>query len=100
MSLDRRRFLGAGLAGAAWLGAGLPGCADHPGAAPVEPGTNPFRHGVASGDPGRDRLGEPIAVDWWIAHDEQGRERVAGGRVEARPDRDHTVKVDATGLEP
>ncbi len=113
MSLDRRRFLGAGLAGAAWLGAGLPGCADHPGAAPVEPGTNPFRHGVASGDPWpdrvilwtrvspeRDRLGEPIAVDWWIAHDEQGRERVAGGRVEARPDRDHTVKVDATGLEP
>jgi alkaline phosphatase D len=113
MRLDRRSFLKAGFGGAALLGVGVSGCASHPGAAAVEPGTNPFRHGVASGDPladrvilwtrvspERGRLGEPVEVDWWIARDARGRDRIAEGRLDALPEHDFTLKVDATGLEP
>lgn len=114
MAIDRRRFLKAGAAQAALLGTGaLAGCAAHPGAGTVEPGTDPFRHGVASGDPLADRVilwtrvspttldpDTPIRTRWWIARDADGRDVVAEGEVDATPERDFTVKVDATGLSP
>jgi len=113
MSIDRRGFLKAGAAQAALLGVGMPGCATHPGAAGVLPGANPFQHGVASGDPladrvilwtrvspQADRMVEPISVDWWIARDAAGRDRVEEGRIEAVADRDYCVKLDVEGLDP
>lgn len=113
MTLDRRAFLKAGAAQAALLGVGLSGCATHPGAGGVPRGANPFRHGVASGDPladgvilwtrvspDEDRMGEPVRTDWWIARDPLGLEVVAGGQLDALPDRDYTVKIDVGRLEP
>jgi alkaline phosphatase D len=122
MAIGRRNFLKASAAQSALLGARvttgiaassvIAGCGGHPGAAPVRHGANPFVHGVASGDPLADRVilwtrvspdalrvGEPIAVDWWIGRDADGLDRVSSGRVEALAERDFTVKIDATGLE-
>nr|WP_241258682.1 alkaline phosphatase D family protein [Rhodococcus aetherivorans] len=77
-----------------------------------------FAHGVASGDPLPDRvilwtritpapdavpgsgLGAPTTVRWEIATDGDLRDVVASGSVTTSPASDHTVKVDATGLEP
>ncbi len=42
----------------------------------------------------------PIATAWWVARDAEARDVVREGRVEARADRDFTVKVDVDGLEP
>ncbi len=118
MAIGRRKFLKASALQAALVGltsgcAPLGGPAFHPGAAAIARGGNPFRHGVASGDPladrvilwtrvspFRERLGEPVETHWWLARDAQGQDVVAGGDVEARPERDYTVKVDAGGLEP
>ncbi|HEB88099.1 MAG TPA: alkaline phosphatase [Deltaproteobacteria bacterium] len=120
MAIDRRRFLKASAlqavlvgTGSGMAGMGIVGCASHPGAAGVEPGTNPFRHGVASGDPladrvvlwtrvspDRNRMREPIEVGWWVSRDRLGSDVVASGRTRARPERDYTVKIDAGGLEP
>jgi alkaline phosphatase D len=119
MAIDRRSFLKASAAQGALLGVGVSagvgvsGCAtSHPGAAPVRHGANPFVHGVASGDPLADRVilwtrvspdelrpGEPISVDWWIARDADGLDRVNGGRAEALAERDFTIKIDAEGLD-
>jgi alkaline phosphatase D len=69
-----------------------------------------FRHGVASGDPLTDRVilwtrvtaaaRADVAVRWQIAADRDFRRVVDQGVVTALPARDHTVKVDAHGLEP
>ncbi|MBB3052714.1 alkaline phosphatase D [Prauserella isguenensis] len=78
----------------------------------------PFRHGVASGDPlpdsvllwtrltpsadatpGSGRGGESI-VGWEVAHDADFRRVAARGRVRTGPQRDHTVKADVTALDP
>jgi alkaline phosphatase D len=69
-----------------------------------------FRHGIASGDPLGDRVilwtrvtapgGGPTPVRWQIASDPGFRRVVNEGIVTALPTRDHTVKVDAVGLEP
>jgi alkaline phosphatase D len=69
-----------------------------------------FRHGVASGDPLKDRVilwtrvsvegGKPVPVRWLIATDPQLRKVVNQGLVTALAQRDHTVKIDALGLEP
>jgi len=118
VAINRRNFLKASAAQTALLsasvgtGIAVSGCAGHPGAAAVPHGANPFIHGVASGDPLADRVilwtrvspdalrvGEPISVGWWIARDVEGLDRVGAGRVEARAERDYTIKVDATGLE-
>jgi len=113
MTIDRRSFLKATAAQAAILGVGATGCAKrHPGAAAIPRSVNPFRHGVASGDPltdrvilwtrvspFEDRIGEPVETYWWIARDSLGLDVVAGGTVQALPEKDYTVKVDATGLE-
>ena len=69
----------------------------------------PFVHGVASGDPLSDRVviwtrvsgaeGD-VPVAWTVARDEDLAEVVATGEAVAAADRDHTVHVDVTGLEP
>ena len=92
--IDRRSFLKASAANAALLGASIgtvgAGCAKHPGAASIPIGVNPFRHGVASGDPLADRVilwtrvspfqsrqGEPVETHWWISRDALGLDVVA-----------------------
>src|SRR5689334_1896277 len=70
-----------------------------------------FQHGVASGDPLRDRVvlwtrvtpvttAGTIPVAWEIAADQGFRHIAARGVFHTNADRDFTVKADATGLEP
>lgn len=68
-----------------------------------------FRHGVASGDPLHDRVilwtrvtapGESVPVRWVVARDPKLARVVARGEIQTGAERDYTVKVDATGLEP
>ena len=81
---------------------------------PAALGGRLFLHGVASGDPLQDRvilwtrvtppasrsaIG-PIEVTWRVAADERFTQIVARGTTPAAPDRDFTVKVDASGLQP
>ncbi len=91
------------------------------GAQPAEAAaaaTGPFQHGVASGDPLPTSVllwtrvtpteaaqpgsgaGPTARVRWEVASDERFRRVVARGAVRTGPQRDHTVKVDAGGLEP
>ncbi|MGH9085882.1 MAG: alkaline phosphatase D family protein [Acidimicrobiales bacterium] len=106
---DRRTFLRRSAltgAGAALL-AGLP----RPAAA-ADGELAPFLHGVASGDPTAAGVvlwtrvtpphGAPRAasVGWRVASDLAMTRVVASGRVDTDADRDFTVKVDVTGLEP
>ncbi len=99
MTMNRRGLLGLFGAGAA-IGA-TPAMAE---AASVA-----FAHGVASGDPGTDRVilwtrvtpGEgfngQISVTWRVL---DGEAVAASGRFETGPERDYTVKIDAAGLRP
>src|SRR3954453_19542545 len=70
-----------------------------------------FRHGVASGDPGQDRLiiwtratptpGQALGrVAWPVAEDPELTRVVAEGVFETGPERDFTVKGDVGGLSP
>ena len=70
-----------------------------------------FRHGVASGDPLRDRVilwtrvtpGEPgavVDVDWMLARDVRMTRLIARGRQRTSASRDYTVKIDAVALDP
>ncbi|MGV9825754.1 alkaline phosphatase D family protein [Gordonia sp. NPDC003429] len=86
--------------------------------ATATPGNAVFLHSVASGDPLPDRVilwtrvtpepratpgsgyGSPTTVRWEIALDPQFGSIVNSGRLTTSVDRDHTVKVDATGLAP
>ena len=79
---------------------------------------SPFRHGVASGDPLPDAvvlwtrvtpnerslpgsgLGPRVSVDWEVALDDAFTRVVRSGTVGTDATRDHTVKLDATGLAP
>lgn len=106
--VTRREFVagGAVITGAAAAGATLTSHA----ATPARAARGPFQHGVASGDPLGDRVilwtrvtprkPGPVPVRWRIARDERLRDVVNQGVVTALPDRDHTVKVDADGLQP
>ncbi|QBF45624.1 alkaline phosphatase D family protein [Janibacter limosus] len=80
--------------------------------------TTGFLHGVASGDPLPTAVvlwtrvtpsaeatpgsgkGARVAVDWEVAKDASFATIVRKGRVSTGTERDHTVKVDATGLVP
>lgn len=121
----RREFL----LGAAGAGALLSGCGND--ASPVAQGTTgaappavpanfdfptvtplPFAHGVASGDPLKDRViiwtrvtelspgTAPIPVQWSMATDPAMKNIVNSGAQTTSADRDWTVKVDVTGLMP
>ena len=67
-----------------------------------------FEHGVASGDPLTDAVviwtrvtpnaSEPVEVWWEMALDDQFTERTAQGTLMTDAARDHTVKVDVSGL--
>ncbi|MBM4362198.1 MAG: alkaline phosphatase D family protein [Deltaproteobacteria bacterium] len=69
-----------------------------------------FQHGVASGDPFPDRVilwtrvtpgaDRAVRVYWEVARDPALEDRVGAGWFETDGERDHTVKVDAAGLEP
>ncbi|WP_312782143.1 alkaline phosphatase D family protein [Brevundimonas sp.] len=99
MTMNRRGLLGLFGAGAAV------------GATPVaaKAAEVAFAHGVASGDPGTDRVilwtrvtpgdgfNGPISVTWRVL---DGEAVASQGRFETGPERDYTVKIDAAGLHP
>jgi alkaline phosphatase D len=73
------------------------------------PDSSVFAHGVASGDPLTDRIviwthvesrEESVPVSWSVAQDPELSEIAASGETTAEAERDHTVNVDVTGLEP
>ena len=112
--MDRRGFLKAGLAGGAGAAAALhlPAFAS----ADILSSTNPFRHGVAAGDPLSDALviwtrvtvndnaipgsgiGADLTVSWEVATNGAFTTVVASGSVVASATSDHTVKIDVGGL--
>lgn len=118
--IERRTFLAGSAAVAGTLGSvgvlGQPASAASTTAGSAS--TNPFRYGIASGDPLPDAvllwtrvtptadslpgsgLGPRVAVGWQVATDPGFRWVVAHGSTVTGPERDHTVKVDATGLTP
>lgn len=103
MSLHRRGLLGLISAGAA--GASLP-------AAARTAQSVAFAHGVASGDPRTDGAviwtrvtpadpsARSVRVDWSVWRDGDASAAVAGGSIETGPERDFTVKIPVTGLQP
>jgi alkaline phosphatase D len=112
--IERRSFL-AGSAAAAGSGALAVGAAPSAGAS--TPGSAAtFRHGVASGDPLPGAVviwtrvtptaeatpgsgtGPSTTVGWQVATDAGFRSVVRKGTVTTGVERDHTVKVDVTGL--
>ena len=106
---SRRKFMGQaaalGLAGGAGLS--LSGCG---GAEAGAITSGLFRHGVASGDPLADRViiwtratpdvDRPVTLRWEVASDAAFSRIAASGSVSTGMDRDYTVKVDVTGLQP
>lgn len=118
--IERRTFLAGSAAVAGTLGS--VGVLRQPASAASttagSASTNPFRYGIASGDPLPDAvllwtrvtptadslpgsgLGPRVAVGWQVATDPGFRWVVAHGSTVTGPERDHTVKVDATGLTP
>lgn len=97
--LDRRSLFRNGL-----LGAGL---AALPAAVSARD-KDGFAHGVASGEPGPDRVllwtryaaGDARDLRWEVARDMDFTRIVAGGTIAAKPEHDFCVKPVATGLEP
>lgn len=79
------------------------------GGRPPDGSSSVFKHGIASGDPLSDRViiwtrvtapaPGTINVDWEVASDEGFGIIVARGNASTGPERDYTVKVDATGLQ-
>ncbi|MEM1135259.1 MAG: alkaline phosphatase D family protein, partial [Bacteroidota bacterium] len=78
---------------------------------PFDASLQPFYHGVASGDPLSDRVviwtrvtpeadETEIEVNWMVATDTAMQDKVAEGVFTTNQDRDFTVKVDVTGLNP
>ena len=103
--LTRRGALGFGVAG---LGAAA--CTTTGTQPAAGGGSGAFRHGIASGDPTQtsvviwtrvtpDQPG-PVAVTWGVARDSGFKDVVKRGNASTGPERDYTVKVDVTGLEP
>lgn len=81
-----------------------------PGTAPAALSGPAFLHGVASGDPGRNRVviwtrltpasTRAADVAWKLATNSDMTGIVASGDARARPERDFCVKVNVTGLQP
>lgn len=95
--------------GALGLALGAAACAE-PVTTPAYEGAVAFNHGVASGDPGSDRVviwtrvtperAGPVPVRWILARDQQLNNVVKTGVAEANEARDYTVKVDVVDLRP
>ncbi|WP_059013128.1 alkaline phosphatase D family protein [Streptomyces specialis] len=120
MELTRRRLLGGTGAGAAALGLHAAGLTAGPAWADPRFPEDPFRLGVASGDPRPDgvvlwtrlapdplapdgRGGMPerrVTVEWQIARDDRFRRVERQGTAYAVPELAHSVHVEPTGLEP
>ncbi|HEX4887985.1 MAG TPA: alkaline phosphatase D family protein [Luteibaculaceae bacterium] len=77
----------------------------------VDPNLFPFFHGVASGDPLSDRViiwtrvspqttEETVEVTWRVALNTGMTEIVKSGTFTTSQERDFTVKIDVTGLDP
>jgi len=113
----RRAVLAGGALGAGALGtSGALAPARSAAAATAATSGRYFRHGVASGDPRPDRVllwtrvtptaaalpgsgrGPRVTVRWEVATDRGFTRVVRRGSVATGPGRDHTVKVDVTGL--
>lgn len=108
LPVRRRTVLGTTAAGTAALAATTvpAGRSDAAGAAPRN---RVFRHGVASGDPlphavliwTRVTVARPrVEVEWEVARDAGFRRVVRRGTFVTGASRDHTVKLDVTGLQP
>ncbi len=79
-------------------------------ATPPYEGEAAFNHGIASGDPLRDRVviwtrvspvnPGPVPVRWIVARNRDLSDVVKTGVVETSEARDYTVKADVTGLRP
>jgi alkaline phosphatase D len=109
----RRRFVRALAVGSALAGSGvwLASCG-HNDATPAPELT--FTHGVASGDPGADRVvlwtramppagtdaSTTFSLDWKIATDKEFTRGLQRGTAGTSAARDYTVKADVTGLAP
>lgn len=105
---SRRRFLRTLSAGTVALSgsAALSAC----GSGDVSLPNIGFAHGVASGDPLSDRVilwtrietnaGVELEVSWAVSEERSMASPVRSGTVSTGPDKDYTVKVDATGLQP
>ena len=78
--------------------------------APRYDGAMSFKHGVASGDPGQDRIiiwtratpegGGDVPVRWIVARDRDLKAVVQTGEITTTAERDYTVKIDVQGLRP
>ncbi len=100
--LTRRGALAALAGGASATACGAPA------RAPRYDGVVAFKHGVASGDPGLDRVviwtrvtpegGGDVPVRWVVAHDRGLKNIVQTGEITATAARDYTVKIDVQGL--
>ncbi|PHS36811.1 MAG: alkaline phosphatase [Robiginitomaculum sp.] len=100
---------GALFTGFSLMGASAASCARESAVVPVA-----FAHGVASGDPGTDKMiiwtritpsdntgfEGTIPVKWEIATDAEFRKIRRKGKTSTSAARDFTVKVDAAGLKP
>ncbi|WP_341924952.1 alkaline phosphatase D family protein [Nocardioides psychrotolerans] len=109
---------GAGASAVALTARATAAPAAAPAAAPTAATRRVFAHGVASGDPLPQAVviwtrvtptpaikpgsgkGPQVAVRWEVARDARFRRVVRRGAARTGPGRDHTVKVDVTGLEP
>lgn len=95
--------------GAISFGAAAAACTQAKPLLPYE-GSVTFAHGVASGDPGLDRVivwtrvtpqaDGPVPVRWVVAKDKELTQIVKLGDFTTNAERDYTVKVDVTGLKP
>ncbi|MBL8538183.1 MAG: alkaline phosphatase D family protein [Hyphomonadaceae bacterium] len=89
-------------------GSGAAACSGVTIETPAYSGAVAFNHGVASGDPGRDRVviwtrvspeqPGPVPVRWIVARNRELTDVVKTGVVETSEARDYTVKADVTGL--
>ncbi len=120
-AVRRRTVLATGTAGAGLAtlgGVGLSPATATPEESARSRSARYFAHGVASGDPKPRRVviwtrvtpttaaspgsgkGPQVTVTWEVARDAEFRRVVRRGTAVTGPGRDHTVKVDVTGLRP